>query len=77
MTTHEGNRKLPSPVRHSTETHRGTDQIEDQRTPLVANHGPQTPSMMIEGIDVDHTWVIPMKKHLLTEIERRDTSGIN
>lgn len=59
MTTHEGNRKLPSPGRHSTETHRGTDQIEDQRTPLVANHGPQTPSMMIEGIDVDHTWVIP------------------
>lgn len=33
---------------------------------------PQTPSMMIERIDVDHTWVIPMKKHLLTEIEKRE-----
>lgn len=75
MTTHDGNRKLPSPGRHSTGTHRGTDRVEDQRTPLLAIH--KLPRMMIERIDVDQAWVTDEKAPSHRDREERDTSGIN
>lgn len=38
---------------------------------------PQTPSMMIERIDVDHTWVTDEEAPSHRYREERDTSDIN